>query len=107
MKPSDAPPPGLGSADADDWQITLERSSGKMVAKGYLMADISLAEANEVRSKSLNESVALLVSRASDAGRASRRRNRRNLALYMSGGALAVIVIGFAMGSRRSRNGGR
>jgi hypothetical protein len=93
VKPSDAPPDGLGSGDADDWQITLERASGKMVAKDYEMAMIDLSEAGDARGKVLDASVALIVSKASERKRAALRRRRHNFALDVGAGALIGVAL--------------
>lgn len=106
VKPSDAPPDGLGSGDADDWQITLERASGKMVSKGYAMAVTDLDEAGGARGKVLDASVALLVSKASREERAALRRRRRELALDVGAGALvgaALLVVRSRMMARLRR----
>lgn len=68
VKPSDAPPSGLGSQDADDWQITLANASNRM-AQSYSMASISLEEAGNERTVVLDNSVALLVAKASTTSR--------------------------------------
>jgi len=104
--PSDSPPKGLGSADADDWQITLERCSAKMSSKGYGMAEVSRDEADDARSEALDGSVALLVSKASGEPSVARMRSQQNLAL-LAGGALTALAIGLAAGRHLSRKAER
>lgn len=88
--PSGAPPDeGLGSGDAIDWLMSLDQASAKM-AKKYVMAEMTRAEASGAREGKLSASVALLASKATPARRV--RNRRRNLALFLGAGALAGLA---------------
>jgi hypothetical protein len=94
--PSDPPPDGLRSADADDWQITLENTSKRMTRQGYSMLPISLKEAEDQRTAALDGSVALLVSKAAvkpEEAAASRAQSKMKVWLGVGLGAAVLVAL--------------
>ena len=65
MSPADNPPDGFASFNTSDWLKALDRSSALMQKAGHAMATIQRPEAEKARTGKLEDSLALLVSKAS------------------------------------------